>query len=618
MKMSYSMSPAPNGLQQQRPYSPYQNATSPTNGPYGPPPAKRQRTSPDPRSPQTGTPTYAQHQGLPNVGAYGNPYPAQSPYGTPGGYVASPQTQSGFNTPQPYPYQQMPWQPQTHSQPPTPSSAGPYGPSQGSPPQQLSREMMPPPPRPNKDDRDDKGKVEDFGDIVFGSGIDLKEEENYLHNVYNNRNVGDSFSTNQNTSFESSTMSAGNSFNLLTQGTSFGSQDANGAFAGTMGQTLSQDAVELEVRKKREAAAKKQAEFRSQHLNNQFLLCNNVRKRMDRLALNQGVTVNMQGVFVRQPESKVSLSNGATGIVSNSDKVDGIKKPESMVTPGYPFETVVSLISLAAGERLRGLLDEAHAMSRARRYGDHGRVVPFDFADIAEGEGARTEETATPQNLTGTQWDKTSAASNPADAPVQRTISFQGTLTVHLRNLASAEKSAEEARIKKREARKRAAEANSTDDTAALPADAIANGIAEAAKVTKKELAKQAKEKANASEAQLHSTTNQTAAMMALGGKKKKYNWMTGGAAEMPTNRFAKPGPSGTVTPVAKVETGSGGPTTPGAGAVVGKEEVEKAVEWGDWRETESKAVEMRDWVAVLERDGKEKKGLERALLKLG
>ena len=505
---------------------------------------------------------------------------------------------------------------------------------------------MPPPPRPNKEDREEKVGVEEIGDSLFGSGINLKDEENYIHSMYNNRHTqSDSFTTNQNSSFGSSTMSPNNSFNLLTQGTSFGSQDrAGGAFAGTMGPTMSQEDIEVEQRRKREAAARNQAERRQHHLNNQFLLCNNVRKRMDRLALNQGVTLNMQGVFVLQPETNVMVNGaGQQGIAAASEKATGVQqepKAESLVNQGTAFEHVVSLVSLAAGERIRGLLDEAYALSRARRYGDHGRVVPPEFADIAEGEGERREEDVVPESVTGTQWDKVpDLAELQKDAEMgedvqvksatpqpQRTISFQGTLNARLREVAERDKQAEKDRLKKREARKRAAEAAANGETApadtATPEAPTANGgptdAAAPIKLTKKEQLRQQKERNSSTEAQMHSTTNQTAAMMALGKKGSRYSWMTGGAAAMPTNRFAKGTASGTATP-SKAESG---PTTPGVGAPMARGgsgmgvEPPKAPEWGDWREDgpEGKKIDVRDWVLVLERDGREKAALQRAL----
>ncbi|KAF2485639.1 hypothetical protein BDY17DRAFT_294011 [Neohortaea acidophila] len=635
--MSYSMSPPPQ-KPAPRPYSPYQtSAASPASPtPYGgPPPAKRQRTSPDPHSPPNGASSWPQQpHGLPTYGAYGNPYapnppahPAvQSPYAGNSPYTQSPQ-QSSFNTPQPYPYQQSSWQ--------TPTPAPAPQPRQAKAPSQSSRDMPPPPP-PNRDDREEKVGVDDIGDSLFGSGINLKDEENYLHAMYNNRHnqASQSFSSNQNSSFASSTMTPGNSFHMLTQGTSFGSQDAA---AGTLGATKTEEEIELEQRRKREAAARAQAERRQHHLNNQFLQGNNVRKRLDTLARNQGVTLNLAGLFVRQPDPEPRTSvmvNGAgkEGIAAVQEET---KRPESVVNQNTAIEHILSLLSLAAGERIRGLLDEAYTLARARRYGDHGRVVPPEFADIAEGEGKRREENVVPENITGSQWDKlpeqdtemTDVAGESSTPQPQPTISFQGLLNAQLRTLSKRDREAEADRIKKREARKRKA-SEMTDSADFLPTDSAAPENAAAAvlsqpKVTKKEQIRQQKEK-NSNEAQLHHTTNQTVAL-ALGKKGRKYDWMTGGASAVPTNRFAKPtvsaGASGTATPI-KAESSSAA-ATPGGGAPAmartgsANANEAKMPEWGDWRET-GKGIEMRDWALVLERDGREKAALVKAWHKLG
>lgn len=502
---------------------------------------------------------------------------------------------------------------------------------------------MPPPPVPKREEREERVGVEDFGDSLFGSGINLKDEENYMHAMYNNRHQhfhprdSQSFSTNQNTSFGSSTMSPSNSFNLLTQGTSFGSQDA-----GTLGRARTEEDVELEQRRKRETAARAKAERDQHHLNNQFLQCNNVRKRMDKLAREQGVALNMQGVFLLSEPQTTAMVNGAgsAGIVSTKAEP---KKPESVVSQNTPFDHIFSLVSLAAGERMRGLLDEAYTLARARRYGDHGRVVPPEFADIAEGDGKGKEDTVIPESITGTQWDRvgdqdaTSSKkpnmadgverSAPATPQPQSTVAFQDTLSAQLRAIVARDRQAEAERIKKRAARKRkASEVAGSSDTP--PTDAAAPEAAtapiEQPKLTKKEQMRQNKEKNSNTEAQLHQSTNQTAAMMATGKKMKKYGWMQGAASSMPTNRYAKPttsaNGSGTATPI-KPGNGSGAVTPGGVpmtktGSAQGSTEA-KAAEWGDWRET-GKGIELRDWVLVLERDGREKVALTKALYKIG
>lgn len=482
---------------------------------------------------------------------------------------------------------------------------------------------MPPPPRPNKDDRDEKAGIDDINDSLFMSGINLKDEENYLHNTYNNRHTNDSFATNQSTSFGSSTMGSSNSFNMLTQGTSFGSHGPDG---GRM-QPRSQEDIENEQKRKREQAARTRAEKEQHHLNNQFLLGNCVRNRMHRLASDNAVRVDVQGVYVRNPEPY------ETKVMVNGDGTEGIAavetKPESMIEAGVPYEHILSLISLATGERLRGLADEAYGLARARRYGDHGRVVPPEFADIAEGEGKKRTETVVPESITGSQWDRTNdAQTNGVNGETQtngdnaepqptETVSFQGTLNARLRELAERDKQAEKERARKREARKKNAENAASDDTntaATTPADTPGAGPTEAsapAKMSKKELNKKAKE-AQSAEAQSFTQSNRTAAMMAMGGKKAaRYSWMSGGASSMPTNRFAKPaGGSGTATPKAQPE--------PAAGAAKKEQEI-KVPTWGDWREDgiDGKGIQLRDWVLVLERDGREKRALQKAVNKL-
>lgn len=618
--------PAPTSYQhpqqQQYAYPPQQQA-SPANGsPYAQPPAKRQRLSPDPRSPQAyqNGVFHAPPQNLPGASSYGNPYAAspaqqQSPY-TPSQYAASPQ--SSFNTPQPYPHQQLPWQ----SQPSTPAPAVQQTqPRQsmntGSPQQAIT--SMPPPPRPNKDEKEEKVDVNDISDALFGTGVNLKDEENYLHNLYSNRHsINTSFGTQQ-TSFGSSTLNGDGSFGALNQ--SAGSSQ-NGAFAGTMGNAASQDEVERELSRKREAAARAKSERDQHHLNNPFLSGNVLRQRVDRLAKESGVSVDVQGTYVLQePEARV---------ITNSDSTEGIVKAGSKIEQHAPFADVLSLISLAAGERLRGLVDEAYALSRARRYGDHGRVPP-DLADLATGNGESKSEELRPLAITGTEWDRLPDAPTPEQAakPLP-TVSFQSQINNHLLHIATLDKTAEEARLARRAARRKAAEANAeAAESAAVAAEAAAPAPTEAAptepKISKKKAAQQAKESKNATEAQSSATTNQTAAMMALGKKSKKYSWMNGGAASMPTNRFAKPAPapstpasgtgSGTSTPNIKKEEGAGGARTPTAN---GKKE--PGLQWGDFSELGpgGRGVQLRDWVLVLERDGREKRALEAALNRLG
>lgn len=135
--------------------------------------------------------------------------------------------------------------------------------------------------------------------------------------------------------------------------------------------------------------------------------------------------------------------------------------------------------------------------------------------------------------------------------------------------------------------------------------------------MTKKETKKaQAQRLAEASS---HANQNMTSSMFAgmggrtgLFGKKKKnktYDWMKGSAG------------SGTSTPT---KTGGGssiaGPNgTPGTPTGGGGLTTEGRNRLGTWREDKEKGknIQLRDWVTVLERDGRESKALQRAYMKL-
>lgn len=479
--------------------------------------------------------------------------------------------------------------------------------------------MMPPPPRPNKEEREEKVGVDDINDALFSSGINLKDEENYLHNMYNNKHSTTNSFQSQNTSFDASVGSQGGSFNLLTQNTSFNSQP-NVSTSGTFGNSASQESVEEELRHKRAAQARRKAEFDQHHLRHPFLLGNVLRLRCDKLAQQQGVTLDMAGTYVLQPEAKTMVNgNGTEGVVA--------ARAGSVVDATAPFADVLGLISLASGERIRGLLDESYELARARRYADHGRV-PVEFKELAVSSADSEMVDIVPENITGTSWDAL-ADDVPADKP-QSTIAFQSGLNNKLRHVAKREDDAEKSRARKREARRKAAEANTNgdDDTSVFDisnTDAAAANPStpapEVAKLSKKEINRQAKEKASTADAQSATTTNQTAAMMALGKKGNKYSWMSGGASSMPTNRFAKPTPAssnsstGTSTPAKK-----DGLRADASAKVNGAKAKSDEMTWGSWRENTAggRGIQDRDWQLVLGRDGQERKALERSSLKSG
>ncbi|KAG8624834.1 hypothetical protein KVT40_007901 [Elsinoe batatas] len=588
--------------QQQRPYSPFQQ--QPAHSPPGIalPPAKRQRLSPGAGSPQLSN----------------SPFP-ESPYGP---YSAPAGSPPPFNVPQPHAYS---------------ASPPPAG-------------VMGPPPRPTAEqkaakEKEEKEKVTDISDIsdaMWGSGVDLREEENYLSSTnrtfYGSQSFSQSFGDSQST-----IVSPNNSFGALTQNLSGSQIQGNGPISQP---PSSMESVEAEIERKHRDAAMKYAKEHEHHLRDPFLLGNSLRHKIHRIAVNQGVHLDVRGLY-EPPKSAPKppqRPQGVNGVYSLGDKDTGVAAiradsiPETQhafIEESARYADILSLVSLAANERLRSVIDDARKIARGRQLGSHG-VVPPDFADIATGQGQRSASVKA-ESVIGSAWDAAKTPPASADGK-QETVSFTSSLPLHLSNLAISEHKAEAARIKRRQERaaKAAAAAAASiapDGETVIPGaspvtpapgtpapatpisnDSPANSIAPDKPLTKKEREKMAK--AGQSEAVMHRAANSTAAMqLGFGKKAKKYSWMTGGSgAAAPTNPFAKPSkPSGGESK--KEDRGSevnGEVTKEKRG--LGKER-----KFGDWREDgdQGKGVQLRDLVAVMERDGKSKRALELAWLKL-
>lgn len=134
--------------------------------------------------------------------------------------------------------------------------------------------------------------------------------------------------------------------------------------------------------------------------------------------------------------------------------------------------------------------------------------------------------------------------------------------------------------------------------------------------MSKKERERQAK--MGQTEEVLHKNSNTTAALqLGMGKKKKNYSWLTGGAPAAPVNPY-KQTPKSTSASAATNGTGGGKNSSTGGNGTDKALQVRERT-WGSWREdgVDGRGIQTRDWVVVLERDGKEKKALQKSLLKL-
>lgn len=208
--------------------------------------------------------------------------------------------------------------------------------------------------------------------------------------------------------------------------------------------------------------------------------------------------------------------------------------------------------------------------------------------------------------------------SRQAPAKVPKISSF---MTTTMRELARQERDWEEARLRKRQQRKDGIpDAGTTTSRSGSVAPGTPGSVAPEPEkaMTKKEIKKN--QALKAAEANSHANQNMTSSMFAgfggkggLFGKKKTgktYDWMNvgrGGSGTSTPTRTAAGGGKG---------LGSGpGAAAPGNLALT----TEGRNRLGTWREDKEKGknVQLRDWVAALERDGRESKVLQRAYIRL-
>lgn len=248
---------------------------------------------------------------------------------------------------------------------------------------------MGPPSRPV----DKLTDVNDLSDVLAGSGVDLKEEEAALFNRFNTANSqqnGASFTSDAATSFGStgSNGQQASSFNPYNQ---FGTLSANipGGKTSFYGAgALNQPAIPLKTAEEQFEEEKKRAiqrktERRQYHLNDPFLFGGVVQTRLAKHSHAEQITIPRDGLLTsnghKEPVSLIVVGPDNNEVLTT---VTG----QDLIYSNSPLVEILSLISLATQERLRGVVEDAATLAKGRRVGSHG-AVPSDFADLAVGEG---------------------------------------------------------------------------------------------------------------------------------------------------------------------------------------------------------------------------------------
>jgi len=607
--------------QQQRPFSPQSFQQSPTgmspNMGGGAPPAKRQRLSPNPPSPAPYNSPFGQSP-------YGQSQP-QSPYAT------SPQFQGGG------PYS-VPVSPAAQ-QPPPFHQPQPFLHTNGMHQQQPPPSSMPPPKVPASKNNDDaelekpsgrESDINGLSDVLSGNIVDLRaEEEMLLQSNYGTRGYGASF----NSQATGSTVTPNNSFDKWSQ------QGGHGAFQGTgaLSQGMSQGQHNAEFLRKHEQVARILNESAQQPLTDPFLAANVLRHRTAKRAYDTGIQVNVDGLFDKIPDKTPRDSTRTTAAAANGEQIVGLEAA-SLLNQNAPLVEILSLLSLAAEERIRGLVEDAYALCKGRQHTSHG-VIPPQFVDIAVVDKDAQAKMVAPVNILKTPWEATDTAGSPTATANKRTsysLLFDESemLTAveppnaarlptpptevpptpqhtfqHVNHIAAALKRRvtederfEKERLWKRQKRDKGA-------TATAAAEAPVSALPPPEKMTKKD--KDALKKQNQTEDVLHRKANETASM-ALGGRKKKYSWMTGGGGGGAASGATTPRPAPVGAP------GGSGAATSAAVPNAEKGPVGRKRTFGaDIENTEIGArIQVRDMVHVLENDGREKKTLAWMLMR--
>ncbi|KAL8978716.1 MAG: hypothetical protein Q9205_005772 [Flavoplaca limonia] len=597
-----------------RTYSPIPPSSSPHNAPYNQPPNKRQRLSPNPQSPYS-SPSIA-NISLPNQ-VYSQQYNGPRPYGQPG--------HTAYNTfnPQPLSHQPPPHQQQQQQQQHMPQQTHQYA------NQQLQQSgNMGPPSKPV--DKDRPTDMNELSDVLMGSGVDLKEEEAAL---LNRHNQDGSFLTNGAQSFDSygpgtTVNPAYSSYNIYSQNVPGGRDTFYGA--GSFNQpAVSYQSVKDRAEVERKARVRKRAEMAQYHLNEPFLMSLRVSNLMRQKASKAHLQIRMEGLYHPQGQQE-----GQQLYVCGPDKHDRLVtlKGEDLLNHDAPMVDLLSLLSLAAEERLRTIIEDAAALAKERRSSSHG-VVPPQFLDIAAVNGPAAE------TANGLPTPGNSAVSPKANAlkrsysevnrpptpisngtqtppPPKMTAQPFNPVTAALRKSYLADRKAEEERLAKRARR---VKAENPDDTASATGSAGGSGAATPGSIapdipldmkklpTKKELKRQAESRV--SDAAQARATNQSLGM-ALGGAKK--SWMTGGTAAVHTNPMlpkVNTSTAGTAGSSQQSRTVNGLPSGSGLPRMRQfdlKEDGPKGV-----------SIQLRDLLFVMEKERKEKRALAGAYLKL-
>ncbi|KAI5305893.1 hypothetical protein KEM56_002961, partial [Ascosphaera pollenicola] len=529
------------------------------------------------------------------------------------------------------PYQ--PSQPPTTTATTTTTAAAPAAPAQPHAQAPPPPGSMGPPSRPV----DKATDAAELTDVLASSGIDVKEEEAYLTNAYPTT-AQPSSATAQATRVPATvppTYTPGASVGAA-QGPAIGAAEAySGAQpyssdayytyqsqAGTPAPQQAEDATQqkptaevLANEKRREdTLAARRTQY---HLHNPFLQAQLIKDKIESRASELGVSWPSQGVYSATSTSGTGARPPPIEVVG-PDGSSVVKTGGTYMQYDAPLVDILSLVSLACEERIRGVVEQASALAKSRRANSHGIVAE--------------------------PWKPAAALPPITGKEYKDDIEPYNAITAKSRKLIDMDLKHEQARAAKRAKRNEVAIMSSVDGRkGSVGSDTMMGGVGDRAsdeaprekKVTKKDLKKaeskvsEAVQHQQAVETARMATSNLTSGSSFFG--KKKYNWLSGAGGGLGATRtsFSTPSklaaqkessPSGAA---ARTKDAAGGkhPPTGKDGKAGGRSAASaqnQSKEFGVFREDGERGlgIQTRDLLFVLEVDGKGMKVLQKGYVR--
>ena len=249
---------------------------------------------------------------------------------------------------------------------------------------------MGPPSKPQIDKPTDINQLQD---VLQGSGIDIAQEDAALINSFRQQ------------AEETSSIAGaggvnghiGTGYQPRNQPNHYASNvpGARDSFYGAG--TFNQPPVPIRDPEEEKAAAEKKAkralaEQKQHHLNAPFLNAGWVKKRITDAADTTKIKTNVPGVLQPGPNAQPTSM-----YVHGPDGHDNLVKlrGEELLYMDSPFTEILTLISLAAEERMKAIVEDAAALAKSRKTQSSG-VVPTDMIELADKTGATEVEAVLP------------------------------------------------------------------------------------------------------------------------------------------------------------------------------------------------------------------------------